>query len=95
MLFSTSFSWLIGEGFICSKVSGKSIILIDTYKRNIKRIYNCDIYINVYYGFTPLNETKFLISKHENIYLLTLVEPNYIVLKGYAKLIGNYEKPLR
>ena len=75
---------------------GESIILIDTYKRNIKRIYNCDIDIDVYYGFTPLNETKFLISKHENIYLLTLVEPNYIiVLKGYAKLIGNYEKLLR
>ena len=34
---------------------GKSIILIDTYKRNIKRILTCDIDIDAY-EFTPLNE---------------------------------------
>lgn len=73
---------------------GKSIILIDTYKRNIKRILTCDIDI-VTYEFTPLNEKAFLISGHEYIYLLNLIEPNYIVLKGKAKLIGSYEKPLR
>ena len=73
---------------------GKSIILIDTYKRNIKRILTCDIDIDTY-EFTPLNEKAFLISGHEYIYLLNLIEPNYIVLKGKAKLIGGYEKPLR
>lgn len=73
---------------------GKSIILIDTYKRNIKRILTCDIDIDAY-EFTPLNEKAFLISGDEYIYLLNLIEPNYIVLKGKAKLIGGYEKPLR
>lgn len=69
-----------------------SIILIDTHQRNIKRIFTCDIDID---EFTFLNETAFLVSKNEYIYLVKLEGHDSIVLKGNVKLIGNYEKPMR
>ena len=69
-----------------------SIILIDTHKRNIKKIFTSDIDI---YEFTFLNETTFLISRGELIYLFKLEGRDNIVLKGNAKLFGYYEKPIR